>query len=75
MKDRTEFDLLVIAEEIEPGDVLVVEEDGEEIYMVFVKELDAKTVLLKDRSKQERLFSKLTLEERDGEAFIIGKKE
>lgn len=75
MKDRTEWDLMCISEDLEPGDYVVVEEDGEEEVMIFVKERDSKAVILKDRAKNERVFSKLTLEEREGNALILRKHE
>lgn len=75
MKDRTEWDLLVVAEEIEQGDVLVVEADGDTEEMVFVKEKDSKTIILKDKTKTQRFFSKHSLEERGGDYVILGKKE
>lgn len=75
MKDRTEWDLLVISEAIEPGDRIVVDYDGDEEIMIFVKEKDSKTVILKDSKKEQRFFSKQSLEERSGNGIILGKVE
>lgn len=75
MKDRTEWDLLVISEAIEPGDRIVVDYDGDEEIMIFVKEKDSKTVILKDSNKEQRFFSKQSLEERSGNGIILGKVE
>jgi len=76
MKDRTEWDLLVIAEGIEQGSTIIVENDhGEEEYFVFVKEKDGKTIILKDSEKDQYLFSKISLEEVGGNRFITGAVE
>ena len=71
-----EWELLVLAEDIEPGDTLVVERDsGEMDLMIYVREKTNKAVLLKDREGKETPFSTQTLEENGGYRYIVGKSD
>ncbi len=71
-----EWELLVVAEDIEPGDTLVVERDsGTPELMVFVEESENNTVILKDANGSEFSFSVNTLEEYGGYRFIVGKSD
>lgn len=68
-----EWELLVAAEDIEPGDTLEVElEDGEMALMVFTK-IDKGVVKLLDSDGATRSYSQASLEELKGYSFITGK--
>ena len=70
-----EWELLVITEGIEPGDLVEVEnEDGETETMVFVK-TKGKGVFLKGNNGEIARFSSSTLDETSGYRSIVGKFE
>ena len=70
----SEWGLLAVAEDIEQGDLVVVEsDDGEDTeHMMFVKET-GKTVLLKNKFNEIIKFSINTLEEVEGNRYVTGK--
>jgi hypothetical protein len=72
-----EWQLLVESEEIEPGDLIVVEkENGKTMRMRFTKIKEGKYVMLKDGLGDLYHFSADSLEEIDGQnRIIVGKYE
>lgn len=71
---HNEWELLVAAEDIEPGDTLTIEEEGgDQSKAQFVKEKGRGTIELKGKEGAVRLFSVHNLEELEGYAFITGK--
>lgn len=72
---NNEWELLMIADDIEPGDTIVVEdsETGESHEMIYVKQPDRKTVALRGQDGATKRFSASSLEELDGECVIVGK--
>lgn len=74
MSSLSEWELLEITDDIEPGDLVDVDDCGATIKMVFVK-CDRNIVTLKPRGGQRRYFRGSSLEEIDGEAYITGKSE
>jgi hypothetical protein len=73
MSTHTEWELMVIDCDIEQGDTLVVEKDGQRELMTFVQEVDKNTILLKDASKNKLLFNATSLCEVGGKRFIAGR--
>jgi len=73
MSNLNEWELLVAADDIEPGDTLNVEGDDDET-MVFVS-YGKGVVQLKDKTRKIRKFHGSSLEEVDGSAYITGKSE
>jgi magnesium-transporting ATPase (P-type) len=72
----SEWELLVIAEDIEPGDsILVEEEDGSSADMVFIKVRPRGVVELLDIDGSSRLYSASSLEELKGYSCIVGKSD
>lgn len=69
-----EWELLEIAEDIEQGDTIEVDEDGDTQLMVFVK-YSRNKVTLRDASGGLLIFLATTLEEVEGNRYIIGKSE
>ena len=70
-----EWELLEVAEDIEPGDNIVIDQGGEEISLVFVK-YEKGLVHLKNPEDGSRwVFRGSSLEEVDGECFIVRKGE
>lgn len=70
-----EWELLCISDEIEPGDLIDVEDDeGDTIQMVFVRH-EGKGVILKGPNGEVSRFSSATLEEIGGYRNIIGKSQ
>lgn len=70
---HNEWELLEISEDIEQGDTIVIDDDGEEIVMIFVKYTKGVVTLRKGDSV--RKFRASSLEEIDGNACIVGKNE
>ncbi len=77
MSGSTEWELLVVAEDLEPGDTLRVETgDGEEVLMVLSSSwTNLGVVILIDEYGRQHHYNTLTLEEREGDSFILGKSE
>lgn len=71
---NTEWDLLVIAEDIEPGDTLVYEKDGVEHLTVFCK-IDAGIIYTKEGRGAVRKFRASSLEEVKGSAYLVRKSD
>lgn len=72
----TEWELLTIAEDIEVGDTVAVEnEDGDTVPMVFMSLGRKGVVTLMDREGENHLFSQDSLEEIGGYSVITGKSE
>ena len=70
-----EWELMEVAEGIEEGDTLTVEDDSGEVdLMVFVKR-EGRFLLLKDIDSKEFFFSALNLEEHRGYRYITGKSD
>lgn len=69
---NNEWELLVIADDIEQGDLVCVTDGDTDTTMIFVK-YERKLVHLKDSEDRIRKFKAASLEELDGEAFITGK--
>jgi serine phosphatase RsbU (regulator of sigma subunit) len=70
----TEWDLLVIAEDIEPGDTLIYEKDGIEHKTVFCK-IEAGIIYTKEGRGAVRKFRASSLEEVKGSAFLVRKSD
>jgi hypothetical protein len=70
---RNEWELLVIAEDIEPGDYLEVEgENSDTEYLMLVKE-SRHALILRDADGELVNFSPITLEEINGYRHILCK--
>lgn len=70
-----EWELLVAAEDIEPGDAIQVDlEDGNTTAMVFMG-LSRGNVKLLDQDGRMRRYSAASLEELKGDSYITGKSE
>lgn len=75
MSNMNEWDLLVAAEDVEPGDTLEVElEDGETTQMVFLK-AEKGAIKLLTIEGETKFYSQISLEEMKGYSFITGKSE
>ena len=70
----TEWELLEVAEDIEPGDTLIVERDGTEHKMVFSK-VDSGYVYLIDADRKTHKFRSSSMEQVGGSGFILRKSE
>jgi len=70
----SEWELLEITEEIEPGDTLVIEHEGVEQLLVF-KKFDAGIIYMVDSARKTRRFRGTSLEEIGGSGFILRKSE
>jgi len=69
-----EWELLVLADDVQPGDSLSIEDDsGNSETMTFVKNGPKNTVILKDANGDLLTFSAANLEEVRGYRYIIGK--
>jgi hypothetical protein len=73
MKEDTQWDLLVCAEDIQPRHLIEVDCDGDTQEMMFIK-ATSKTVFLKDNDGNVRKFSAEDLESLDPDfiAVIVG---
>ena len=70
----SEWELMAISEDIEPGDTVIAEDDsGEEELLIFVRQKNANVVILKDEAGNLRNFSTQSLEELGGSSSIKGK--
>lgn len=70
-----EWELLEVAEDIEPGDNIVIDEGGEEVTLIFVKYERGVVHLKNPENNSRRTFRGSSLEEVDGECFIVRKGE
>lgn len=73
MSGSNEWELLAIAEDIEQGDSVVIDDEGEEIEMIFVK-YERGAVHLRSGDVR-RKFRAVSLEEADGTAYILRKAD
>jgi hypothetical protein len=70
----SEWELLEISEDIEPGDMVTVESDTGEDTLIFVKQKNQHTLVLKEVvGGKIRHFSTQSLEEIGGDYIITGK--
>lgn len=69
----SEWELMAISEDIEPGDTVIVESDDGEELLVFVQEKNKNVILFRDADGEIRQFSQSSLEEIGGSAMITGK--
>ena len=72
MKSYSEWDLLVISNDVEVGDTLSVETCQKAESMIFIRE-NKQTITLVDKKGTEKLFKKSTLEGFGGPGFILCK--
>ena len=73
MSIEIEWDLLLLAEGIEVGDTLEVENaKGEKLNMLFMGEESKFLVTLLDSKKKKHIFRKVTLDSPKEKLFIVG---
>ena len=72
----TEWELLCIAADIEPGDTVEVQTGGNMELMIYMGEENQHHIRLKDQRRNVRLFSVTNLEEKDKTRnYILGKSK